>query len=537
MPANELFDEITGQRLILGRGMEKVHPASDNVFKLRFYKNESNDLIVHASGKASVDGDTITLRFAGQSLIVGWRDSRGFVIRTLCRNTVPLYFRSRLGEVWISNDVAELTVEGETLSVRALEVLYAVKSSHAIKSVAAHLLEDICLLLPASLYEVSVTGEGDVRCVWKDVVFQERANSRDEFLELLIKKYRDAFSQHDQVCLALSGGYDSRFELAILAHLNKTIHCFHYERLSRERRLASRAASACGASFRAVPMSEAARQGWQLLHGRGYTTRWDGYFSAGTLPSAGVYAEMERLCPSAQKQLLMTGTLRGRLYDKADNIFAYWQATEQDTFLCLGTAFPEFQQSIDIERERRRQTFIELETKIKAKTDRTDVMTDISYHFLYRSVGKVATRTTFLIENGMPALTADQAVRDRFAALPIAEKRDEAFLVWAIGKLSPRLADLPWVSSSERTLGRQFGIAARLPITRTLLKRYRVPDIGDLSDWMSESDSESILLQLPELRTIIAQVKHGNARLYVCMILQFLRTLQARKKVSYRLSS
>jgi hypothetical protein len=203
----------------------------------------------------------------------------------------------------------------------------------------------------------------------------------------------------------------------------------------------------------------------------------------------------------------------------------------------LRTAFPEFQRSIDLERERRIQTINELETKIRAKTDKADVATEISCHFFYRSVGKVATRATFLFENGMPALTADQAVRDRFAGLPIAERRDEAFLDWAIGRLSRRLAGLPWVSSSERTLGRQFGIAARLPIVRTLLSPYRVPYIGDLSDWLSESDSESILLQLPELRTIITREKNGNARLYVCMIFEFLKTLQARKKISYRLSS
>jgi hypothetical protein len=110
-------------------------------------------------------------------------------------------------------------------------------------------------------------------------------------------------------------------------------------------------------------------------------------------------------------------------------------------------------------------------------------------------------------------------------------------LQWAIGKLKPRLVRLPWVTSSERTLGRQFGIAARWPIARTLLKRYRVPDIGDLTDWISEAESESILQQLPELRSLVAQARPGNSGLYVSMILQFLSTLQARKKVSYRLSS
>jgi len=518
-------------------GMERVHPASDTVFKLRFHRDKSNDLAFEAAGKVAVAGDDVALNFAGRRHVVGWRNGAGFVVRTMCRNTVPLYVRSRLGEVWISNDVAELTVPGETLAIRAVEVFSAVKSPSAIKSVAAHLLDDITLLLPASLYEVSLNGAGNVQCVWKDVVFQEQPNSRDELLEFVVERYREAFSGYDEVCLALSGGYDSRFELAILAHLNKTVHCFHYERLGRERRLASRAARACGASFHAVPVSEAARTGWQLLHDRGYTTRWDGYFSAGTIPSAGVYAEMERLRPSAAKQLLVTGTLRGRLYDKADQIFAHWHKVEQDSLARLELAFPEFRQTIHAERERRHQTFIELENKIRAKTDRTDVMTDISYHFHYKSVGKVATRTTFLVENGMPILIADQTVRDRFAALPVAEKNDEAFLRWAIGKLQPRLARLPWVTSSDRTLGRQFGIAARWPIARALLSRYRVPDIGDLTDWISEAESDSILQQLPELRRLVAQARPGNSGLYVSMILQFLSTLQARKKVSYRLSS
>ncbi len=519
-----------------GVGMERVHPAADNVFKLRFRKGETGNLVLEASGKAAVVGDELVLNFAGQRHVIGWRTESGFVIRTMCRNTVPLYVRNRLGEVWISNDIAELAIAGETLAIRAVEVVAAVKSPSAIKSVAAHLLEDISLLLPASLYEVSLDAAGDVRCVWKDVVFHETPNSRDEFLEFLIERYRAAFSGSDRVCLALSGGYDSRFELALLTHLNKTVHCFHFERMGRERRLARRVAGACGADFHAIPVAEAARNGWALLHDRGYTTRWDGYFSAGAIPSAGVYAEMERLCPELPKQLLITGTLRGRLYDKSEHVFDYWRKTENDALVKLGKTFPELQRSIDIERERRRDTLTALEGKIRAKTDRPDVITDIGYHFHYKSVGKVATRSTFLIENGMPLLLADQSVRDRFAALPIAEKRNEAFLDWAIGRLKPRLVGLPFVSSSERTLGRQFGIAARWPIAQTLLRQFRVPDIGDLTDWISERQSDSILRQLPELRPMVAQARDGNANLYVSMILQFLTTLQARKTVSYRVS-
>lgn len=516
--------------------MQKIHPAAENVFKLRFHKSASGDVALEVSGKAAVVGHDVTLNFAGQRYVVGWRTPAGFVIRTMCRNTVPLYVRSRLGEIWISNDVAELTVAGERLAIRAIEVVSAAKSPSAIKSVASHLLDDISLLLPASLYEVSLDVAGALRCEWKDVVFHETPNSRDEFLEFLVEKYRVAFSGSDEVCLGLSGGYDSRFELAILTHLNKTVHCFHFERMGRERRLASRVADACGASFQAIPVAEAARKGWALLHGRGYTTRWDGYFSAGAIPAAGVCAEMERLHPSLPKQLLITGTLRGRLYDKAERVFDYWRATERDALAKLGKSFPDLQHSLDVERERRGQTLTELEGKIRAKTDRADVITDIAYHFHYKSVGKVATRATFLTENGMPILLADQTVRDRFAALPVAEKRDEAFLEWAIGRLKPRLAALPWVSSSERTIGRQFGMAGRWPIAHTLLKRYRVPDIGDLTDWITETQSDSILRQLPELRPVVAQAARGNPNLYVSMILQFLTTLQARKNVSYRIS-
>ena len=516
--------------------MEKVRPAADNVFKLRFRKDESRKLILEATGRVAVVGDDIVLDFAGEHYVVGWRALPTFFVRTMCRNAVPLYLRARLGEVWISNDVAELVVKGETLGVRALEILAAVGSPHAIKSIAAHLLEDVTLMLPASLYEVSLDEAGNARCVWKDVIFQEATNSRDEFLEFLVERYRDSFSQHDELCLALSGGYDSRFELAILSHLNKKIHCFHFERMGRERRLAARVARSCGASFHAIPIAEAARKGWALLHGRGYTTRWDGYFSAGAIPSAGVYTEMERLRPSLPKQLLITGTLRGRLYDKAERIFDYWRETEQSALAELGSMCPELQRAIDVERERRRRTFTEIEEKIRAKTDRPDVITDIAYHFNYKSVGKVATRTTFLIENGMPILLADQAVRDRFAMLPVAEKRNEAFLEWAIRKLKPCLAELPWVSSSQQTINRQFGRAANWPMTRALLKRYRVPDIGDLTDWIAETEVDSILRQLPEIRPIVALAKHGNGNLYVSMILRFLHTLQSRRNVSYRLS-
>jgi hypothetical protein len=516
--------------------METVQPASANVFRLRFHKSAANDIALEASGALSTDGNKIKFRFGRNRQLVAWREPHRFVVQTLCRNSVPLYIREIKGEVWISNDVAELVVEGETLSVRPLEVIAAAKYPHLIKSVWSHLFDEIRLLLPASLYVVRLNADGTVKCVWNDVVFEDAAVSREDLLDLIVEKYRDALSPYDEVCLALSGGYDSRFELSLLAHLNKKIHCFHYERLHRESRLASKIAETGGASFQVSPIREAACQGWLLLRERGYVTRWDGYFSAGALPSAGIYAAMERFRPWASKHLMMTGTLRGRLYSRANGIFDFWRELERRRLAGLSMDHPEFQQIVDDACERRCQTIRELEAKIRTKTDRTDIMTDISYNFLYRSVGKVATRVTFLFENGMPTITADQGVRDRFSTLPIRQKRDEAFLAWATGRLHRRLARLPWISSSVQTLERQFGFVGRLPIARTVLSRYRIADIGDHSSWVSEGESERIFVQLPELRSAVAQAGRGNSRLYVSMILNFLATLQDRKSVSYRLS-
>jgi hypothetical protein len=505
----------------------RVAPAAETVFKLTFAASASGGTQVHATGRARIEGGEIHLDFARNQEVVGRVTDASCTLTTLHRNTVPFYARSVGGEVRVSNDVAELLVDGEEVHVRSLDMALAARN--AARSVFSHLLEGIELLLPASIYRVK-SQEGAIVLEWTDIAFDVQPRTTpDDFLEQLVERYRQRYADASEVLLGLSAGYDSRPELALLKHVRVAVRAYHYTGDAEEARLSAAVAEVVGADFRQFPSGQMRGEGWHLLRDLGYNTRWDGFFPPGTLASAGLYGRMLEEHAAADKLLFSTiNGFKGRLYDQADlRRVALAGANFENV-----AAAPE---QVERERARRRAHLEKVYATALTKTDEHDVLADVLYPFVWKSEGKCSTRSTFLFESGMPRYDADRQVREHFSALPRRYKDQLTFVQWATPKLNPQIAGVPMVTSARGRLVRKYGWAARVPgfkqILRALDDRTRDPNRFNFS---ADPRVRAMAAAVPELGTALREATDPRGKLALAQIALFLSLCQERKNVTFR---
>jgi hypothetical protein len=514
--------------------LREINEAGLNKFKLIFSKNESDCINVKKIGRICIIGNDIRLDYENSVDTIGWAENSGWIIRTLHQNVLPLYVRVVGGEVWLSNDVSELLIHGELVSVRRVELLLAAAGSQGIRTALSNLIEGIKLLMPLSRYRISF--KDDIPSIaWSDIDFKFRKNAtKEKFLYVLIEQYKNVYSQDPEICLAISGGWDSRLELAILTHLGKKIHCYHATISKREAEQARHVAKTAGVSFRQYPFEDLVLQGWDFMKHHGYLTRWDGFFAPGVLYSTGLYIEMKKDYPDAAVRLMSSLTgWKGRLYEHSNDLGDYWQNKEESYFKECNRIFPEYKALFTQERERRQKIMSGLIKAISAKCRRNDIAVDISYNML--SYSRMDTRETFLIENGMPVFDGTREAGDFFVSMPKEDKKQPVFIEWAIGQLNSELKNLPHTTSSMKRAEREFGLIGRVRLLGGFLGRFSKLDRGYRQDWLHDADVTEVFEIIPEMKQISKRVSDDKPRLYIAQICRFLKAVQEKKNVSFRI--
>jgi len=514
--------------------MQYIEAAQNNVFKLIFSKGESDNILVDKTGRICVNNNIIHLDYGKNIDTIGLIENTSVTIRTLHRNLLPLYVRVVGDEIWLSNDVSELLIQKEVVFVRLVEILLAAAGSEGIRSAFSHLIEGITLLMSSSRYRISFEN-GSPSIVWADINFEFHNNAtKERFLDILIERYNKAYYNDADICLALSGGYDSRLDLAILAHLKRKVHCYHYTTSEHEEKLARLTAQCVAAPFCAIPSEQLILPGWDFLKQQGYLTRWDGFFAAGTLYSAGLYTRILKEHPNNSKLIMGFGELRGRMYEYSDSILEYWIEADERAFDKCIQFFPHKNQLLRSELKRRKDLIQNIVHAIQHKRIRSDIAMDITFGMFSRQ-GKLATRSTFLFENGMPFFSIDKEIRDYFMSLPQKDKEQDVLLKWVIKNLNPKLSNVPCVNSTMGFAERQFGFIGRVPLLSGLLSRFTTINKGYSQDWYRDADVIEIFEQIPEIKYIAGRTNGDKPRLYIAQICRFLKAVQDKKNVSFHI--
>ncbi len=509
--------------------MQYIENAEKNAFKLIFSRDGTNPVFLQKSGKICVKNSIIRLDYTHNTDIIGWVEPSKVIIRTLHRNLLPLYVRTMKNEIWLSNDVSELVISGETLHIRLVELLLAASGSSAIRSVFSHLIEDITILMPTSFYVFNFENPSP-SIEWSDIDFDFHEKiTKESFLKLLIEQYQAVYQDTDEICLAISGGFDSRLELAILTYLNKKIHCYHYFTSKRESAVAKKIASVAGASFHEVPLTHLRTVGYNFLKDKGYLTRWDGYFAVGALYSAGL---LTHIYPGLSMRIMSTLTgWKGRLYQISD-ITEYWLQLEGKKISVALKRYPQYNSILNQEKEHRKKSIIKILQKIKSKNYRKDILADLSYNILSNH-GKDAARSTFLFENGMPVFDGQKNSRELFISLLQEHKEENAFVEWAINEFNPQLMkDKPITSSMIKT-ERRFGIYGRIPLIKELFDKITLYLNAHNQKLMMETNITEIFDLIPEIKYISKHLKGDKPNLYITQICIFLKALRDKKNVSF----
>lgn len=496
-----------------------IKPAKYNSFKLIFFQGAHNDLQLEVSGRIKVANGAIYFNYLNNNDNIGNYNSKGGVIKTLYRNKTPLYKRFVNGQLWISNDISELFIKGENIIINKKTL--SLVGSRQIRSINSHLFKDIELLLPSSFYKIKISNLGEVIIKWDNINFNEQASiSKESFLEYLIEQYKICFDGIDEICLGLSGGLDSRLELAILTHLNKKVNCYHYTAGTRETKLARQAACLASAAFNEFDQLSMASDGWWFLKELGYNFRWDGFFAPGLLYNVGLYMKAVKMNPNSPKLIMSTiNGFKGRLYDKSNEIF---NVNRNHAFSPsnIMNQYP----GIMLDK---------IKEKALGNYSRMDISIDAIYPFIYKTEGRVSTRSTIFYENGMPIFDADKKVRELFSSMPKEDKEDQAFIKFAISVLNPELSSLPLVTSNMNTLERQFGLYSKIPGLRRLLNKFKYPSVHDAHNWYSDSDVSYIIQMIPEIQEHARNFNKGKQMLYIAQICRHLNMCQELKQVSY----
>ncbi|MFA5295496.1 MAG: hypothetical protein WC382_08280 [Methanoregulaceae archaeon] len=512
--------------------MRIIGEAGKSVFKLILSRNDTNKILIRTAGRISINNKILRLDYQNTRDTIGWIEDSHFIIRTLHQNVLPLFVRIVQHEVWISNDLSELVIHGEVVPVRRVELLLSAAGSQGIRTALSHLIEGITLLMPLSRYRISFQ-EDSPEIAWSDIDFNfHEYATKEDFLDFLIEQYKKVYSHDPEICLAISGGWDSRLELAILTHLRKKVHCYHAAISKRESVQARRVARMAGASFQQYPFEELVLRGWDFMKQKGYLTRWDGFFAPGILYSAGLYTKMKKEYPGAAVRLMSSLTgWKGRLYEHSNSIPDYWQHKEESYFKECHEIFPEYRALFMQEQERRQEIVSGLIKSISAKCVRNDIAVDISYNMLAYS--RMDTRETFLVENGMPVFDGTKEAGDFFISLPEESKKQPVFIEWAIGQLNSELKNLPHTTSSMKRSEREFGLIGRVRLLNGILGRFSKIDRGYRQDWLHDTDVTGIFELIPEMRSISDRVNGDKNRLYIAQICRFLKALQEKKNVSF----
>lgn len=514
--------------------MKTIEPAEQNTFKLLISRAGSGVQVTKKGKIRITDDGELRLDYLNNTDSIGFIENDRVTIITNHRNLCPLYTRIYGEQIWISNDLTELINEGETIQVRKVELLFAAAGSEGIRSAFSHLVETIKLLLPSSRY-VMKFNESTPSIFWSDIDFDFFKNANKEtFLELYIKQYEKIYRHDNEICLALSGGYDSRLDLAILCHLKKKVNCYHYITSTYEAERAQSTSDMCGSTFSTVPGEDTVIPGWNFLKDYGYLTRWDGFFAAGTLYSVGLYLKMMEDHPEQSKLLMSFGSLRGRLYEHSSHILDYWIEVEEANFIKCSETFPEECALIRSEVECRKEKIPPIVESLRIRCPREDIAMDIAFGMLSRQ-GKLATRSTFLFENGMPFISVDKSLRNYFMSLPQRDKESTAFLEWAINTINPDLNKIARITSSMSYAEREYGPIGRIPLLGGFLSLCTRINNGYRQDWYHDTDVLDIFNQVPEIKKIGARARGDKSKMYIAQICRFLKAIQDKKNVTFRI--
>lgn len=196
---------------------------------------DGSDLFVLTKGD---NGGSFSLRYTDQTIDhnLFYRDAKKIIVNTYNGGVLPIYYRLSEGIFLFSNHAVELIRFGETVGVKTQAVLQKITGT---SSQINNVFSDIHQLEETSTYEIE---NGVIRFHASSI--KESSNPSSETFANVLK---ERFRKYDATSFAvlLSGGYDSRLNLALALHAanGQDVRAFHEYKDEKEFSIANNVAN------------------------------------------------------------------------------------------------------------------------------------------------------------------------------------------------------------------------------------------------------------------------------------------------------
>ncbi len=235
-----------------------VGPLSDPVAKLRSTMAPriwtiSLDFSVVPIA-VTLEGDGCLIQYQGERQNVYWNncgrwqsflvvEAKDAYLTALGGHVCPIYARRTGNTIRLSNVASRLMRPSETLRIDAFVLL---QNLSGIPYPQNNFFQEIRLLEASAEYRLTAHGIERLRSVLEGATVL----SQDEVLDMAIIQWEEHLSSGADIAVLLSGGYDSRLNLAIACHAARRygnrVQAFHEHKNVHEESIATAVASAAG---------------------------------------------------------------------------------------------------------------------------------------------------------------------------------------------------------------------------------------------------------------------------------------------------
>lgn len=407
---------------------------------------------------AQVEGDGCTIQVEGNRQTIYWNSigkydplvvlerNEGSLI-TVGGHVCPIYARQIDGVMWFSNVASQLMRHGDILTVDAFVLL---QNLTGIPYPQNNIFKDIELLEASANYRI--TFDGITRT--GSVLAKTSVMSPDDVLDIALQQWDTHFASGADIAVLLSGGYDSRFNLAIACNAAKRygnrVCAFHEHKNDAEESIAIAVAEAAG-----IPLTIHGRNAFvgadrPVIFDPSFVDLQSGFYRENLMRWHAYLTHIQSLMPGCVIMGLGAEAHKGKYYRKIKSI-------EKDSRFVFGidpimVAGLGRKLKLHHHDHESQERYFECLTRHAHEFESFSAQVDYIHYQTYIAQGYGHRCHDLQQYFGMPFPFLDNAFLAAVFALPQEQKEEFLLVRRGINRLMPVLESIPYTSANEKSL-------------------------------------------------------------------------------------
>lgn len=377
----------------------------------------------------------------------------------------PIYARQFGKVIRLSNVASRLMQTNETLGIDAFVLL---QNLSGIPYPQNNIVKDVQLLEASAEYRLSVVGVERLRSALEDgAVF-----APDDVLDIAIAGWDAHLSTGADIAVLLSGGYDSRLNLAIACHAARRygnrVHAFHESKSAHEESVATAVAAAARVPLSVQQRDSFVRGDRAVVLDPSFIDLQSGYYRDNLIRWHGYLSHIRAELPGCVIMGHGAEAHKGKFYRQissidrdALNVFGIDEIVVKAIARKLGLCYLEY--------DSQRLFFKKLAIQANAFSGHS-AQVDYVHYQTYIANGYGHRCHDLQQYFGIPFPFLDNAFLAAVFALPQNEKEGFALVTRGIERLAPTLSGIPYTSANEKDLKP----VVRKPVTGAIRRLIRL---------------------------------------------------------------